>query len=154
FAKIYTPIIFSLAVALMLLPYFFVNDYHFRDWFYRAMICLVISCPWALGISIPLGYFGGIGAASRNGLLFKGSNVLDLMAAVNTVVMDNTGTLTQAVFEVNQVNPEGIDADEFLDLLSAVEKNSTHPVAKAITSYHPTELNATQIEEIPGHGLK
>jgi len=154
FAKIYTPIIFSLAVALMLLPYFFVNDYHFRDWFYRAMIFLVISCPCALVISIPLGYFGGIGAASRNGILFKGSNFLDLMAAVNTVVMDKTGTLTQAVFEVNQVNPEGIDTDEFLDLLSAVEKNSTHPVAKAITSYHPTELNATQIEEIPGHGLK
>lgn len=154
FAKVYTPIVFFLAVALMLLPYFFVNDYHFRDWFYRAMIFLVISCPCALVISIPLGYFGGIGAASRNGILFKGSNFLDLMAAVNMVVMDKTGTLTQGVFEVNQVNSEGIDVDEFLDLLSAVEKNSTHPIAKAITVYHPTELTASQIEEIPGHGLK
>lgn len=154
FAKVYTPIVFFLAVALMLLPYFFVNEYHFKDWFYRAMIFLVISCPCALVISIPLGYFGGIGAASRNGILFKGSNFLDLMAAVNTVVMDKTGTLTQGVFEVNQVNTEGIDTDEFLDLLSAVEKNSTHPIAKAITAYHPTELTASQIEEIPGHGLK
>lgn len=154
FAKVYTPIVFFLAVALMLLPYFFVNEYHFRDWFYRAMIFLVISCPCALVISIPLGYFGGIGAASRNGILFKGSNFLDLMAAVNTVVMDKTGTLTQGVFEVNQVNSEGIEPDEFLDLLSAVEKNSTHPIAKAITAYHPTEQTASQIEEIPGHGLK
>lgn len=154
FAKVYTPIVFFLAVALMLLPYFFVNDYHFRDWFYRAMIFLVISCPCALVISIPLGYFGGIGAASRNGILFKGSNFLDLMAAVNTVVMDKTGTLTQGVFEVNQVNSEGIDVNEFLELLSAVEKNSTHPIAKAITAYHPTELTASRIEEIPGHGLK
>lgn len=154
FAKIYTPIVFFLAVALMLLPYFFVNDYHFRDWFYRAMIFLVISCPCALVISIPLGYFGGIGAASRNGILFKGSNFLDLMAAVKTVVMDKTGTLTQGVFEVNQVNSEGIELEEFLDLLSAVEKNSTHPIAKAITAYHPSELTASQIEEISGHGLK
>lgn len=154
FAKVYTPIVFFLAVALMLLPYFFVNEYHFRDWFYRAMIFLVISCPCALVISIPLGYFGGIGAASRNGILFKGSNFLDLMAAVNTVVMDKTGTLTQGVFEVNQVNSEGIELEEFLDLLSAVEKNSTHPIAKAITAYHPTEQTASQIEEIPGHGLK
>ncbi|MGB3454522.1 MAG: heavy metal translocating P-type ATPase [Moheibacter sp.] len=154
FAKIYTPIVFFLAVALMLLPYFFVNDYHFRDWFYRAMIFLVISCPCALVISIPLGYFGGIGAASRNGILFKGSNFLDLMAAVKTVVMDKTGTLTQGVFEVNQVNSEGIELEEFLDLLSTVEKNSTHPIAKAITAYHPSELTASQIEEISGHGLK
>lgn len=154
FAKVYTPIVFFLAVALMLLPYFFVGDYHFRDWFYRAMIFLVISCPCALVISIPLGYFGGIGAASRNGILFKGSNFLDLMAVVNTVMMDKTGTLTQGVFEVNQVNPEGIDLDEFLELLSAVEKNSTHPIAKAITAYHPTDLTAFQIEEISGHGLK
>lgn len=154
FAKIYTPIVFGLAVLLMFLPYFFVADYHFRDWFYRALIFLVISCPCALVISIPLGYFGGIGAASRNGILFKGSNFLDLMAKVNTVVMDKTGTLTEGVFEVNQVKPLGLTNDEFLNYISAIERYSTHPIAKAVNLFHTSDLAAKDVEEISGQGLK
>ncbi|HAV01698.1 MAG TPA: heavy metal translocating P-type ATPase, partial [Chryseobacterium sp.] len=102
FAKIYSPIVFFLAVGICLLPYFFVSDYIFRDWLYRALVFLVISCPCALVISIPLGYFGGIGAASRNGILFKGGNYLDLMAKIDAVVMDKTGTLTEGVFKVQE----------------------------------------------------
>lgn len=154
FAKVYTPIVFFLAVALIILPYFFVNDYVFSQWFYRAMIFLVISCPCALVISIPLGYFGGIGAASKNGILFKGSNFLDLMAKVDTIVMDKTGTLTEGVFKVNQVRTERIEENEFLDIISAVEKNSNHPIAKAITDFHSSEMEASDVEEISGHGLK
>ena len=103
FARIYTPIVVFLAIGLTLLPYFFVDDYEFRDWLYRALIFLVISCPCALVISIPLGYFGGLGAASRNGILFKGASFLDAMTKVNTVVMDKTGTVTKGVFKIKDV---------------------------------------------------
>lgn len=154
FAKIYTPIVFFLAVALTFLPYFFVETYEFKTWFYRALVFLVISCPCALVISIPLGYFGGIGAASRNGILFKGSNFLDLMAKVNTVVMDKTGTLTKGVFKVQKVQPEFLDQNEFLDYISALEANSTHPIAQAIVGFHPSGMKAEKVEEISGHGLK
>jgi Cd2+/Zn2+-exporting ATPase len=154
FAKIYTPIVFFLAVALTFLPYLFVENYESREWFYRALIFLVISCPCALVISIPLGYFGGIGAASRNGILFKGSNFLDLMAKVNTVVLDKTGTLTEGVFKVRKVKSELLEENEFLDYVSALEKNSTHPVAKAVVEFHPSDLTAENVEEISGHGLK
>lgn len=154
FAKVYTPIVSALAVALTFLPYFFVQDYVFNDWLYRALIFLVVSCPCALVISIPLGYFGGIGAASRNGILFKGSNYLDLMTKVNIVVMDKTGTLTKGVFKVQQVVTE-LDKEEFIALLAALESNSTHPIAKAITSFAEySSLQATNVEEISGHGLK
>jgi len=154
FAKVYTPVVSLLAVALTLLPYFFVKDYQFNDWLYRALIFLVVSCPCALVIAIPLGYFGGIGAASRNGILFKGSNYLDLMTKVNTVVMDKTGTLTKGVFKVQQVVTE-FNKDEFIELIAALESNSTHPIAKAITAYAEyTSLHATNVEEISGHGLK
>lgn len=154
FAKIYTPIVFLLAVALTLVPYLFVENYVFEKWFYRALVFLVISCPCALVISIPLGYFGGIGAASRNGILFKGSNYLDLMAKVNTLVMDKTGTLTQGVFKVQQIKPESIEENQFLNYLSALESNSTHPIAKAIVQFHVSEFKAENVEEISGHGLK
>lgn len=154
FAKVYTPIVSLLAVALTLLPYFFVKDYVFNDWLYRALIFLVVSCPCALVIAIPLGYFGGIGAASRNGILFKGSNYLDLMTKVNTVVMDKTGTLTKGVFKVQQVVTE-LNEKEFIELIAALESTSTHPIAKAITSYAEySSLHATNVEEISGHGLK
>ncbi|SMC34524.1 heavy metal translocating P-type ATPase [Moheibacter sediminis] len=153
FAKIYTPIVFFLAVALTFVPYLFVENYLFEQWFYRALVFLVISCPCALVISIPLGYFGGIGAASRNGILFKGSNYLDLMAKVNTVVMDKTGTLTEGVFKVQEINSE-LEQNEFLNYLSAIESNSTHPIAKAIVEFHPSEFKAENVEEISGHGLK
>ena len=158
FARIYTPIVVFLAVAICLLPYFFVDEYIFRDWLYRALIFLVISCPCALVISIPLGYFGGIGAASRNGILFKGSNFLDALAEVKNVVMDKTGTMTEGVFKVQKVNikPE-FDKDVMLNLVNVIENVSTHPVATAIREHlgepdHNMVLE--NVEEIAGHGLK
>jgi Cd2+/Zn2+-exporting ATPase len=155
FAKIYTPIVFVLAVALCLLPWFFVADYVFADWFYRSLVFLVISCPCALVVSIPLGYFGGIGLASRHGILFKGSNYLDVMTKVDAVVMDKTGTLTKGVFKVQHVVAVGIDQKELVRLASALEKNSTHPIAKAIIEYAGTASSQAQhVEEISGHGLK
>ncbi len=158
FARIYTPIVFFLAVAIVILPYFFVNAYVFNDWLYRALIFLVISCPCALVISIPLGYFGGIGAGSRNGILFKGSSYLDLMANVRCIVMDKTGTLTKGVFKVQDVKiTEGFDPKEVLAMLALVESKSTHPVAKAIADYVGNDANNYQLdntEEIAGHGLK
>ena len=153
FAKIYTPIVFFLALALVLLPWFFVDEYIFKDWLYRGLIFLVVSCPCALVISVPLGYFGGIGAASRNGILFKGSNFLEQMASVNAVVMDKTGTLTEGVFNVQEVKTEGINTNEFLSIVSSIEKQSTHPIAKAIVSYHPSDLEIQNVKEISGKGL-
>lgn len=156
FAKVYTPIVFFLAVAVCFAPVFFVEDYEFRTWFYRALVFLVISCPCALVVSIPLGYFGGIGLASRNGILFKGGNFLDVMTKINTVVMDKTGTLTKGVFKVQEVIAAGISEDELINIAAAIEKNSTHPVAKAVTEYarNSSDLNAANVEEIAGHGLK
>lgn len=157
FAKIYTPIVFFLAVALVVIPYFVVSDYVFAQWLYRALIFLVISCPCALVISIPLGYFGGIGAASKNGILFKGSNYLELITKLNTVVMDKTGTLTAGVFRVQEIVTNGMDKTEFIKILAALESKSTHPIAKAIAEYEKNEIQTYQaddIEEISGHGLK
>ncbi|WP_161888176.1 heavy metal translocating P-type ATPase [Pontibacter russatus] len=154
FAKVYTPIVFFLALAITLLPYFFVSSYVFGDWFYRALVFLVVSCPCALVVSIPLGYFGGIGAASRNGILFKGANFLDLITQVDTVVMDKTGTLTEGVFEVQEVQTVWPDEQEFLAYVAAVEAVSTHPVAQAIANYAgKVSLQATQVQEIAGHGI-
>ncbi len=155
FAKIYTPIVFFLAVALTLLPYFFVANYEFNVWLYRALVFLVISCPCALVISIPLGYFGGIGAASANGILFKGSNYLDLITKVNTVVLDKTGTLTQGVFKVKEIQSE-IPEKEFVNYLASIESQSTHPIAKAIVAYNSvdTSLPVQNVKEVAGHGLK
>ena len=153
FAKIYTPIVFFLALALVVIPYFFVDNYIFRDWLYRGLVFLVVSCPCALVISVPLGYFGGIGAASRNGILVKGSNFLDLLAKVNTVVMDKTGTMTEGVFEVRKIETN-LNQNEFLNLVSALEKPSTHPIAKAIVAYHSSDFKATDVVEISGKGLK
>lgn len=155
-AKIYTPIVFVLAMALVIIPYFILNNYLFNVWLYRALIFLVISCPCALVISIPLGYFGGIGAASRNGILFKGSNYLELMTKVNTVVLDKTGTLTAGVFKVRDIVTYGMDKTEFMEILAALENKSNHPVAKAISEYVKYETQSYQstgVEEIPGRGL-
>ncbi|WP_278377814.1 heavy metal translocating P-type ATPase [Chryseobacterium arthrosphaerae] len=158
FAKVYTPIVVALAIAICLLPYFFVSDYQFRDWLYRALIFLVISCPCALVISIPLGYFGGIGAASRNGILFKGSNFLDSIAEIQNVVMDKTGTMTEGVFKVQEVSISlEFNKDEILQLVNVLESKSTHPVATAIHNY-VGDINYTvsleNVEEIAGRGLK
>lgn len=156
FAKIYTPIVFFLAVALVAVPYFTVGNYVFSEWLYRALVFLVISCPCALVISIPLGYFGGIGAASRHGILFKGSNYLDLMPKVNTVVMDKTGTLTEGVFQVQEVVSPVWDKAELIKILSAIESKSTHPIAKAIAEFTKKDTSpyqAKEVVEISGHGL-
>lgn len=156
FAKIYTPIVFFLAVAVCFVPYFFVDNYDFNTWFYRSLVFLVISCPCALVVSIPLGYFGGIGLASRNGILFKGGNFLDVMTKINAVVMDKTGTLTKGVFKVQEVVTAGIDKKELVRLAAILEKNSTHPVAKAVVDYagDTGSSKAEKVEEIAGHGLK
>ena len=157
FAKIYTPIVFFLAVAVCFVPYFFVDEYNFQTWFYRALVFLVISCPCALVVSIPLGYFGGIGLASRNGILFKGGNFLDVMTKINIVVMDKTGTMTKGVFKVRKVIPNSIDEKELVKLIAALEKNSTHPIAKAVIEYagnNTNDVKVEEVEEISGHGLK
>ena len=156
-AKIYTPIVVYLAIAICVLPYFFVTDYVFTDWLYRALIFLVISCPCALVISIPLGYFGGLGAASRNGLLFKGATFLDQLTKVNTLVMDKTGTVTKGVFKIKDIVVKGDFSEaEFMKLLMALEAKSAHPIAKAILEYNAgNELSeAINIQEIAGKGLK
>ena len=158
FARIYTPTVVALATLLVLVPYFVVEDYVFRDWLYRALVFLVISCPCALVISIPLGYFGGIGAASKNGILFKGSNFLDVLREIDTVVMDKTGTLTEGVFAVRQVRPApGTEAGELLRLAGALETKSTHPIAKAVVQHAAAAARGVPVEsvqEIAGHGLR
>ena len=155
FAKVYTPIVVFLAIGLTLLPYLFVDDYDFNEWLYRALIFLVISCPCALVVAIPLGYFGGIGAGSRNGILFKGSSYLDRMTRVDTVVMDKTGTLTKGVFKVQKVVSKGFQEREWLPLVSAMEAQSTHPIARAVVTYAGEPKGSVQnLEEIKGHGLR
>ncbi len=157
FAKVYTPIVVFLAIAICLLPYLFVSNYVFNDWLYKALVFLVISCPCALVISIPLGYFGGIGLASKNGILFKGSNYLDVMTKIDTVVMDKTGTLTKGVFKVQEIKAVDIDEKELLKLTAAIENKSTHPIASAVVLHAGDVIkNASinNIEEISGHGLK
>ncbi|GAB3884566.1 heavy metal translocating P-type ATPase [Spirosoma agri] len=171
FAAIYTPAICGLAVLVTVVPYFFVADYQFQDWLYRGLVFLVIGCPCALVISIPLGYFGGIGAGSQQGILVKGSVFLDLMTQLKTVVMDKTGTLTKGVFKVQDVKAVGIDSTELARLTAALESKSTHPVATALIEYAgqihadhglaKSESNESgfesvsvdSVEEIPGHGL-
>ena len=158
FAKIYTPIVVLLAVLIAALPYFFVANYVFSDWLYRALVFLVISCPCALVISIPLGYFGGIGAASKNGILFKGSNFLDIIANIQNVIMDKTGTMTEGVFKVQEVvfKPD-FNKDEILQMVNALESQSTHPVATAIHHFVgniDSTIELKNVKEISGHGVK
>ena len=132
-------------------------NYQFVDWLYRALIFLVISCPCALVISIPLGYFGGLGAASKHGLLFKGAAYLDQITKVNTLFMDKTGTVTKGVFKIKDIIvSDGVSESEFMDLLSAIEAKSTHPIAKAILEYssNSAQKEATEIKEIAGKGMQ
>ena len=158
FAKIYTPIVVFLAIGICLLPYFFVANYEFRDWLYRALVFLVISCPCALVISIPLGYFGGIGAGSKNGILFKGSNFLDILAQIQNVVMDKTGTMTEGVFKVQKIAIEkDFNEKEILQYLNIIESKSTHPIATAVHEFVGEidhDIVVENLEEIAGHGLK
>lgn len=155
-AKIYTPIVFFAAVSLVVIPWLFFNNFDFNIWLYRALVFLVISCPCALVISIPLGYFGGIGASSRHGILFKGSNYLDTMTKVNMIVMDKTGTLTAGVFKVQKIESVHFKEDQFVEIVSALESKSTHPIAIAITQHvkGTNSFSANTVEEISGHGLK
>jgi Zn2+/Cd2+-exporting ATPase len=157
FAKVYTPIVVILALGLALVPYFFVTEYIFNEWLYRALVFLVISCPCALVISIPLGYFGGIGAASKNGILFKGSNFLDLITQVDTLVLDKTGTLTKGVFNVQKVEvATDVRMDTFIEMVGALESKSTHPIAKALVAHHGGKplAPAYEVAEYSGQGLK
>src|SRR5690606_28039083 len=148
FARVYTPVVVFMALGLTLLPYFFVETYEFDDWLYRALVFLVISCPCALVISIPLGYFGGIGAASQNGLLFKGSNFLDLISEVDTIVVDKTGSLTEGVFKVNNVKAVNISEDKFLALSAGLESKSTHPVARAILNHTAGNIGHVKVDQV------
>ncbi|MBK9994572.1 MAG: cadmium-translocating P-type ATPase [Saprospiraceae bacterium] len=158
FAKIYTPIVVLLAILICILPYLFVANYEFSQWLYRSLIFLVISCPCALVISIPLGYFGGIGAASKNGILFKGSNFLDNIATIQNVVVDKTGTMTEGIFKVQEVNikPE-FNKEQILHYVNTLESKSTHPVATAIQNLVgkiDNTILCEDVEEISGYGLK
>ena len=141
FARVYTPIVIGLAVLIVLLPFIYSLItpqflFTFNDWLYRALVFLVISCPCALVVSIPLGYFGGIGVASRLGILFKGGNYLDAVTKINTVVFDKTGTLTKGTFEVQSCNCEsGVSEEELIRMIASVESSSTHPIAKAVVNY-------------------
>jgi Cd2+/Zn2+-exporting ATPase len=158
FARIYTPIVVYLAVGICFVPYIFVENYVFNDWLYKALVFLVISCPCALVISIPLGYFGGIGAASKKGILFKGGQFLDSLAAIQHVVMDKTGTLTEGVFKVQEVAIFETDQqDIILKMVNALESKSTHPVATAIHDYvgnADPDIELRNVSEIPGYGLR
>ena len=164
FARIYTPAVTGLAALIVLLPFLYSLadaqfSFIFNDWLYRALVFLVISCPCALVVSIPLGYFGGIGAASRLGVLFKGGNYLDAITQVNTVVFDKTGTLTKGTFDVQSCQAQpGVTEEKLIQLAASAERNSTHPIAKAIVSYaqqRDIELIATtDVTEIAGHGLQ
>ncbi len=157
FAKIYTPIVVWLAVALTFVPYLFVETYVFQDWFYRALIFLVVSCPCGLVISVPLGYFGGIGAASQNGILLKGSDYLDQLRKMNTLFMDKTGTLTEGVFEVQQVLAhDGMSESDIIGYAASLEQQSTHPIGKAILDFKNGQVlhEVEEPEEVAGKGLK
>lgn len=158
FAKYYTPVVVLGALLLAILPPLLFSGQTFSDWIYRALVVLVVSCPCALVISIPLGYFGGIGSASKKGILVKGSNFLDALTQVKTVVFDKTGTLTKGEFKVSEiVTSNGFSKEEILEYAAYAETNSNHPVAKSILyafGRNPDNQRIKQVEEISGHGIK
>lgn len=161
FCRYYTPIVVGLALAVAFIPPLVIEGAVFRDWLYRGLIFLVVSCPCALVLSIPLSFFGGIGSASKNGILIKGSNYLEALRKVNTVVLDKTGTITKGVFKVTEINPVGMSEDELLRFAAIAEANSNHPIAKSIMeSYNEKsneEIKLSEIdkyEEIAAHGIK
>ena len=156
FARIYTPIVVFLALALAIIPTLLGGD--FATWLYRALMFLVVSCPCALVISVPLTFFGGIGGASRKGILIKGANYMDVLAKVNTVVFDKTGTLTHGQFAVEAVHPDTCDEHQLLHLAAHVEHFSTHPIGAALRDAFPDEATdgceVSDVEEIAGHGIR
>ena len=154
FARIYTPIVVALAVLVAIVPSLITGEW--ATWVYRGLMFLVVSCPCALVISVPLSFFGGIGGASRKGILIKGANLMDTLRGVRTVVFDKTGTLTEGVFEVSAVHPDVIDPQELLHLAAHVERHSTHPIAMALRNAYPNEADDCEIaniEEKAGHGV-
>ena len=159
FAKIYTPIVISLAVLLAILPPIISGEYNFRLWIFRALSFLVVSCPCAFVISVPLSFFSGIGAASRAGILIKGGNYLEILSKVDTVVLDKTGTLTKGVFNVQKVVvvDKSIKEDEFISLVAMAESGSNHPISKSIQKYYNREIDKNSInsiKEISGKGIE
>ena len=157
FSKCYTPIVVISALVIAIVPPIIIPGAYFNDWFYRGLIFLVVSCPCALVLSIPLSFFSGIGYASKNGILIKGSNYLEALRDVNTVVFDKTGTLTKGVFDVTAINTVGISEDELLRYAAIAEVNSNHPIAKSIVNHLNGEIELDKItnyEEIAAHGIK
>ena len=159
FAKIYTPIVIGLAVLLAIFPPIISGEYNFRVWIFRALSFLVVSCPCAFVISIPLSFFSGIGAASRAGVLIKGGNYLEALSKVDTVVLDKTGTLTKGVFNVQKVIviDKSIKEDEFISLVAMAESGSNHPISKSIQKYYNREIDTNSInsiKEISGKGIE
>ena len=159
FAKIYTPIVIGLAILLAILPPVISGEYNFKLWIFRALSFLVVSCPCAFVISIPLSFFSGIGAASRAGVLIKGGNYLEALSKVDTVVLDKTGTLTKGVFNVQKVIvvDKNIKEDKFISLVAMAESSSNHPISKSIQKYYNKEINTNSInsiKEISGKGIE
>lgn len=157
FARYYTPIVVIIAVFLAVIPPLIIKGATFSDWIYRALSFLVVSCPCALVISIPLSFFGGIGGASRSGILVKGSNYLEALAQTEVVVFDKTGTLTKGVFNVNEVHALRISQDELLELTAYAVSYSNHPISLSLKRAYGKEIDSKQItdvEEISGHGVK
>ena len=154
FARIYTPIVVALALVVAIIPGLITGEW--ATWIYRGLLFLVVSCPCALVISVPLTFFGGLGGASRKGILIKGSNLLDTLSKLETVVFDKTGTLTEGVFEVTAVHPEKLDRKELLHLAAHVERHSTHPIAMALRNAYPDEQDDCTVEDVQetaGHGI-
>lgn len=157
FARYYTPIVVIIAAFLAIVPPLLIRDASFNDWVYRALSFLVVSCPCALVLSIPLSFFGGIGGASRKGILVKGSNYLEALAQTEIMVFDKTGTLTKGVFKVQEIQPEGISKEELLELAAHAESYSNHPISTSLKQAYGKEIDNSRIsdvEEIPGHGVK
>ncbi|MFL8710541.1 heavy metal translocating P-type ATPase [Clostridioides sp. GD02377] len=157
FSRYYTPVVVIAALLIAFVPPLVISGEVFSDWVYRGLIFLVVSCPCALVLSIPLSFFSGIGFASKNGILIKGSNYLEALRSVDTVVFDKTGTLTKGVFNVTKLNPEGISEEELLEFAAIAEVNSNHPIAKSILSYYSKKIDLDTIdsyEEIAAYGIR
>lgn len=157
FAKVYTPIVVVLAILIAVIPSIFIKDALFSTWLYRALVFLVVSCPCALVVSVPLGFFAGIGGASKKGVLVKGSNYLELLKDLETVVFDKTGTLTEGVFSVAEINTNGIDKEKLIEVAAMAESFSNHPIAISIIKEYGKEIDKEVIKEykeISGRGIK
>ena len=157
FAKYYTPAVVIIAVLLAIVPPIIIKDTVFTDWLYRALTFLVVSCPCALVISIPLGFFGGIGGASKKGILVKGSNYLEALAQTEIVVFDKTGTLTEGIFEVQKIEAVDIEKEELLELAAYTENHSNHPISLSVKNAYKNKIDMkkiTETEEIAGLGVK